>query len=129
MLVQMPDILAAGVVFVLLHRWVNLPAGWAAGAFLLWVAKDVAMFPLLREAFVPPRAGPETLEGTRALARERLAPEGYVTLNGELWWARSLREQEVISPGTPVVVRACRGLTLLVEPDRSRGAPQENGGR
>jgi membrane protein implicated in regulation of membrane protease activity len=36
-------------------------------------------------------------------------------LGGELWSAESRRSHEVIGPGSTVIVRASRGLTLLVE--------------
>lgn len=75
------------------------------------------MYLLLRNTFVPLRVGPETLEGARAIAQERLAPRGHVRLGGEIWQAESLRPQANITPGTPVIVRGTRGLTLLVEPE------------
>ncbi|MBI2001511.1 MAG: NfeD family protein [candidate division NC10 bacterium] len=65
---------------------------------------------------------PETLLGARAVAQERLAPGGYVLLGGERWRAESLRPHEVIAPGTAVIVRAARGLTLVVEAEGSVAA-------
>lgn len=67
--------------------------------------------------------GPESLVGARVIAREQLAPDGYVMLGTELWRAESLRSQEVIAPATPVIVPAVRGLTLLVEAEACPDIP------
>ncbi|MEK7220119.1 MAG: NfeD family protein [candidate division NC10 bacterium] len=122
LVLQVPGILLAGLILLLLHRWAGLPSGWAIGLFVLWVLKDLAMLPLLRDVFAPLHTGPETLLGARAVAQERLAPGGYVLLSGERWRAESLRPHEVIAPGTAVIVRAARGLTLVVEAEGSVAA-------
>jgi membrane protein implicated in regulation of membrane protease activity len=121
LLLQIPDILLAGLILLLLHWWVGLSLEWALGLFALWVLTNLAMYPLLRDVFAPPRFGPETLIAARTLAREPLAPRGYILLRGELWRAETLRPQEAIAPGTVLTVRARRGLTLLVEAEGSVG--------
>lgn len=45
-----------------------------------------------------------------------------ILLGGERWRAESLRPHEVIAPGTAVIVRAARGLTLVVEAEGSVAA-------
>ena len=115
LILQVPDILLAGLVLLLLHKWMALSSAWVLSLFALWVVKDFAMYFLLRSVFTPPRTGPETLVGARAVSRELLAPTGHVLLFGETWRAESLQPRQVIAPGTPVIVRAIRGLTLLVE--------------
>src|SRR3989338_7901487 len=92
-----------------------LSLGWILGLFALWVVKDFAMYFLLRSVFTPPRTGPETLVGARAVSRELLAPTGHVLLFGETWRAERLRPNKVIAPGAPGTVRALRGPTLLAE--------------
>jgi len=54
LLLQVPEILLAGLILVALHRWAGLPAGWAVGAFVVWVGKDLALCPVEAE---PPGAG------------------------------------------------------------------------
>lgn len=106
-----------------LHRWAGLPGRWAVGLFAFWVLKELAMCAVLRRTFLPPATGPEGLVGTRGVTREELAPRGYVRVGSELWLAETVHPHEVIAPETPVVVRASRGLTLLVDaasPTRSR---------
>lgn len=127
-LLQLPDIVLAGVVLFVLHRWAALSAEWAIGAFVVWVVKDIAMYPLVRGAFTPSRTGPEAFIGARGIAEDALAPVGYVKFEGELWRAESLRPQQAIPPGTPVVVRSVQGLTFLVEPAAVAAVGSEEGG-
>ncbi|HSB72058.1 MAG TPA: NfeD family protein [Candidatus Methylomirabilis sp.] len=128
LLLQVPDLVLAGMVLGLLRWWGKLSTAWAVGLFCLWLAKDLAMFACMRDVFAPPQGGLESLVGTRGVAKERLAPVGHVLLEGELWRAETVRPGQVVAPGAPVVVRARRGLTLLVEVEAS-SACEEGGGR
>ena len=128
LLLQIPDIVLAGIVLLLLHTWAGLSRDWAVVLFGLWIVKDIAMYPLLRDAFAPSRTGPDTFIGARGIAAESLAPGGYVRLAGELWAAESLSPGgEGIPMGSPVIVRGARGLTLLVEAEE-RSPPQREKG-
>ena len=117
LLLQIPDTVLAGIVLWLLHTWADLPGAWAAGLFGIWVVKDVAMYPLLRDAFTPSRTtGPEMLLGAQGVVVAPLAPGGYVRVRGELWAAeRAEARNGELPAGCPVIVRATRGLTLLVD--------------
>ena len=129
LLVQVPDILLAGIVLLLLQAWAGLPRRWVVGLFALWIIKEVAMYPLLRDAFAPPRTGPDTIVGARGVATEPLAPGGYVRLGGELWAAECLPPHGAgIAAGSPIVVRGTRGLTLLVETEERSPPQREKGG-
>ena len=101
LVLQAPNILLVGIILWLLHRWADLPLGWTLALFGLWLLMDLAMLILLRDVPVPPRAGPETLEGARAVVREPLAPRGHVRIGGEIWQAESLQPWESIPPGPP----------------------------
>lgn len=127
-LLQIPDIVLAGIVLLLLHAWAGLSRGWVVSLFALWIVKDIAMYPLLRDAFAPSRTGADMFIGARGTAAEPLAPGGYVRLAGELWAAESLSPGgEGIPMGSPVIVRGARGLTLLVEAEE-RSPPQREKG-
>lgn len=117
LVLQVPDIILAAVILWIVHRWMGLSAPWAVALFSLWVLKDLALYAVLRRTFMPPATGPEALVGGRAVTRESLAPRGYVLVGSELWLAEPVHPHEVIAPETPVVVRASRGLTLLVDAD------------
>jgi membrane protein implicated in regulation of membrane protease activity len=121
LLLQVPDILLAGLILVVLYRLAGLPLWWAIGLFAAWVIKDLALYWPLRDALARPRTGPEALIGARAVAHERLAPSGLVRLGAELWRAEALHPHQPIAAGCGVVVRARRGLTLVVEAEAPAG--------
>jgi membrane protein implicated in regulation of membrane protease activity len=105
----------AALVLLSVHLVFGLPTWLAIVALALYIGKDLALYPAMRQVFqAPPPARPI---GQRAEAVERLAPGGYVRVNGELWKARA-RGGEVAA-GDAVVVRDAEGLTLIVEsPER-----------
>ena len=70
LILQLPGVLLAGVILLLLYRWGVLPLAWAIGLFVAWAAKDLALYPLVKDAFAPARTGPESLIGARARGRE-----------------------------------------------------------
>lgn len=123
-LFQIPEwVLAAGAA-VLLYRW-NVLSGWG-GALLVagLMAKDAALYPLLRTAYEgDATTAIERLIGLRGTAVEPLAPRGYVRVRGELWRAEAAAAGPRIRRGHPVTVHAVRGTTLMVGP-----APPPAGG-
>jgi membrane protein implicated in regulation of membrane protease activity len=62
------------------------------------------------------RVGVETMIGTTAVAVTRLAPDGQVKVNGEIWEAHSEQPADI---GETVRIKAVHGLTLEVEPRRA----------
>jgi membrane-bound serine protease (ClpP class) len=53
--------------------------------------------------------------GERGIAKERLAPAGYVQVHGELWRAEKIDDGPAIEMGQPVKIVKMEGLTLFVE--------------
>ena len=105
--------LVAGVRFDL----VDLPA--AGGVLCLWIAKDLALYPLLRSAYEPSGGGyPSRLVGSAGRARADLAPRGYVSVAGELWRAECIAGESSIRAGERVVVVGTVGSRLLVRRDQ-----------
>jgi membrane protein implicated in regulation of membrane protease activity len=96
--------------------------GGVAVQFIVFVAASVASLGLLRPAVLRRlhrgptlRTGAAALVGEQALALERVdCDSGRVKIGGEEWSARSYSEDEVIEPGTRVVVVEIRGATALV---------------
>jgi membrane protein implicated in regulation of membrane protease activity len=92
--------------------------------------KDVVFYPFVRTAYESGvRTGAERLIGARGVAREALAPRGYVHVKGELWCAEAEAPEASIPPGSRVRVRGTRGLTLIVAEDgddERRGARWSN---
>ena len=114
-LYQIPEwVLALGAA-ILLYRW-GVLSGWAGALLLAGVmAKDAALYPLLRTAYESDASTAiERLIGLRGVAVEPLTPHGYVRVRGELWRSEATASGAPILPGHPVTVAAVRGTTLLV---------------
>jgi membrane protein implicated in regulation of membrane protease activity len=120
-LFQLPGIAGAALLVAALWRWAGLPI-WAALVIVAaWVAKDAALYPLLRRAHEPAPEGAAVLIGRRGVARRRLAPRGTVAFGVELWRAEIEPAGRPIDEGATVRVVSVRGLTLIVAEDDGVG--------
>jgi membrane protein implicated in regulation of membrane protease activity len=120
LLLQAPDVVLAGLVLVGLWNWMDVPTWAAVAAMVVWVGKDVAMYPLVRRSFMLGESdwvGVRSLLGARGVATVDLAPSGWVRVKGELWQAEALREEDSVPEGTRVRVREVRGMILVIERD------------
>ncbi len=118
---QIPGQFIAAVTLFMLVRWTQLTPMLAGLLFVLWLIKDIAMYPVTRIAYEPQGGGQgaDALLGALGVAQEDLAPEqtGYVRVGAELWRAQ-LCGDESVAKGTAVRVTEVRDLTLQVEPAR-----------
>ena len=111
---QVPGWVLALAVGWWIHTSFDTSAWVAPGLLAAWVAKDMALYPLLRNAYEVNEAPPiERLIGRRGVAVERLAPSGYVRIGGELWRARASNAAP-IAPNLTVEVVGAEGLILAV---------------
>ena len=121
-LYQIPGILALVLVIVLIRRWVEIP-GWVAwGIVLLWVIKDAVLFPFVWRAY--DRRGSDKLlsmVGQEGIVTQRLNPDGYVRIRGELWQAEVIGQEDPAEKNQPVVVQAVSGLKLFVKAVKPAG--------
>jgi membrane protein implicated in regulation of membrane protease activity len=131
LLFQLPGWALAGIALGVLVRVWDLSPGTALLLFAFWVAKDFALYPLLRSAYAGGhRDGAEALVGALGTARERLDPAGYVRVGAELWRAEVSPDRAPLESGAAVRVCSVRNLTLHVEPvrdaldDSARDGPQ-----
>jgi membrane protein implicated in regulation of membrane protease activity len=117
-LLQLPGLALLVLILILVQRWVDLPAWIVWGSIVVWIAKDAILYPFVWRAYDPDHPqGVSALVGVRGIARDRLAPSGYVQIRGELWKAELKEGRLPIEQGEQVRVRGVRGLTLLVQPD------------
>lgn len=118
LVIQIPGWVLVAVVLEVLRRWVDLPLWAAIALFLVWIVKDLILFPFLRPAYESGgKSGVERLIGVQGTAEERMAPSGYIRIGGELWRAEALQTDKPIPRGSRVRVQAVRGLTLLIQPE------------
>jgi membrane protein implicated in regulation of membrane protease activity len=77
--------------------------------------KDAAFYPLVRRAYAGAGANATArLIGQHGVARQTLAPRGYVALGSELWRAEVEPGAAPIAAGHAVRVVGARQLTLIV---------------
>jgi len=85
----------------------------------LWVVKDVVLFFFVWRAYDQnPLADANSMVGLHGVAKDRLAPSGYVEVHGELWQAEVMEGGPPVESGKGIRVRGIRGLTLIVQPDK-----------
>jgi membrane-bound serine protease (ClpP class) len=111
LLLQLPGWLTLAAALAALHWLTGWPAWLVLAGLGIFILKDVVMYRFYRHTLEPP---PPHLVGARGRAVERLAPRGYVRIEGELWRAET--SHPPIDPGTEIIVRAKQGLTLHVDP-------------
>jgi membrane protein implicated in regulation of membrane protease activity len=117
MLFQVPGWLIDIAVLWALMEWWGLPL-WAAAAVLaLLVVKDFVLYPFLKVGYeTASKSGVERLIGEQGVVKQRLDPEGYVLVHGELWKARAALPGTPFDPGTRVSIEAADGMLLIVTP-------------
>lgn len=119
LLFQLPGWVLAAAILAVLRYWAGIPGWTSAVLFILWVAKDLAMYPLLRTAYESGvKTGADRLIGARGIAHGELSPRGYVRVRGELWQAEVKPNDDSLAPGSPVKVLAAEGMTLIVKAEK-----------
>ena len=113
LVLQIPGQFIAAVTLIMLVRWTELTPILAGLLFVLWVIKDLAMYPVTRIAYEPQSGGQgaDALLGALGVAQEDLAPEqiGYVRVGAELWRAQLCGDESV--PKGAAVRRNASGET------------------
>lgn len=120
LLFQLPGWVLAAVILAVLRYWAGIPGWVALGVFVLWVIKDLVMYPLLRTAYESGvKTGADRLIGARGVAQGELSPRGYVRVRGELWQAEVKPSDGPVPPGGRVKVLAAEGMTLIVTAEKN----------
>jgi membrane protein implicated in regulation of membrane protease activity len=117
LLFQLPSWFALALFLWFLVDRSAVPRWAGAGFFVFWVVKDFAMYPLVRHAYEKAKDGTEQLIGTKGVARETLAPDGYIKIRGELW--KAYAKGEPIARDNDVRVTGAEGMTLIVEAEKA----------
>ena len=116
-LLNIPGLAAVILILIIIRYWVVLP-GWLFWSIIVfWIVKDALLFPFVWRAYDWERPGrSRSMIGERGIAKEQLAPKGYVQVHGELWRAVKIDDGPPIEMGQSVKIVKMDGLTLFVEP-------------
>ncbi|MGD8895897.1 MAG: NfeD family protein [Acidobacteriota bacterium] len=115
LLLESPGWLLAALIAALAHRWLGISVDIAATFVGIWVAKDLLLYPWLKDALAGEALTPaEKLVGRIGVVVEPLDPRGIVRLGAELWRAEVTPRTTPIPTERPVRVTAVHGLTLVV---------------
>jgi membrane-bound serine protease (ClpP class) len=115
---QLPGVLLPSLLLLAAWKWFDFSVWFVFIGIFIFIAKDVVLFPFVWKAYdTRSPDGLETMIGDPGVAEERLDPEGYVRVRGELWLARTEVSHNVIEKGMRIRVVGGSGLTLLVVAD------------
>ena len=116
-LLQVPGLVAAAIILILLKRWLAFPDSYVWVALGLWILKDAILFPFVWRAYdwdAPVQTG--SMIGKQGRVTRKLAPSGYVQIGGELWRAEATEPSLSIEEGEWITVEGLDGLKLFVRP-------------
>jgi membrane-bound ClpP family serine protease len=111
-LLQLPGLLALILLLKLIQRWFAIPEWLFWTSIVIWVVKDAILFPFVWRAYDSGGTEDEKMRGARGIAKERLAPSGYVFVRGELWKAVLMKGSPPIEEGEGVLVHAKEDLII-----------------
>ena len=115
-LLNLPGLAAVILVLIIIRYWVDLPLWLLVSIIAFWIIKDVLLFPFVWRSYDSERPGrSRSMIGQRGIAKDKLAPSGYVQVHGELWRAETIDEGPPIEAGQPVQIIRMEGLTLYVK--------------
>src|SRR5262249_33076044 len=122
-LLQIPGLALVALVALALWRFAGMPGWGVALAVGLWALKGGGVDPWGRSACAGAEGSATArLVGQLGVARQMLAPRGYVALGSELWRAEVEPGAAAIAAGHAVRVVGARQLTLIVAPAESADA-------
>jgi len=107
--------LVAAVLWLLPKFDVNLPL-WVLAVLMAALAiYSCIMYRVGRSTFlIRPKVAAEDVVGNEGKVTKRLAPEGYVKVQGVLWKAKCVESE--LEVGDEIVVVGIEGLRLIVSP-------------
>lgn len=126
-LIQLLGFVAFVGFLILLRIWIGIPVWLLIVLCVLWIAKDVALFPFVWQAY-DWGSGQKTspMVGMEGYALSELDPEGYVEVRGERWKAQRKPGENQLRTGDKIRVVDMAGLKLIVEhAGRSRDTSDE----
>jgi membrane-bound ClpP family serine protease len=124
-LLNIPALVLIILALKVAQHWITVPLWLSLSIVLIWLIKDVILFPFVWRAYDwkgPGRS--RSMVGKQGYTRERLAPSGYVLVQGELWKAEIADPDQPIESGKLVRVVKMEGLKLFVRPEEPEVSSQ-----
>jgi len=129
-LLTLPGTIVLILVLFVVRNWVPIPIWLWVTLILLWIAKEVILFPFVWRAYDHTRSEvSHSMIGKRGITKERLAPTGYILVKGELWKAEKTVNEPPIEKNIWVRVKKIDGLKLFVVPEKAEDRGQKTEGR
>jgi len=120
LLLTIPGVVILVLFLIILEHWVAMPFWLFWAIIVLWLAKEVVIFPFVWQAHDPHRPGiSRTMIGALGIVKKRLDPAGYIQVAGELWKAEHDETTSPIEKGERVRVVNMEGLKLFVAIEKS----------
>jgi len=119
-LLAIPGTVVLILVLIIAQHWVPIPFWLRITLILLWIAKEVILFPFIWRAYDHNRSEvSSSMIGKRGLTREKLAPIGYIRVQGELWQAEIMPGEPSIEKDKWVRIKKIEGLKLFVVTEKA----------
>ena len=108
------------LLLIVVQNWVPIPIWLWAILVLLWIAKELILFPFVWRAYDHSQSEvSHSIIGARGFTKERLAPIGYILVQGELCKAEKMANEPPIEKNQWVRVKKIEGLKLFVVPEKA----------
>ena len=117
---MIPGTAALALILLVAQEWVAIPVWLFCSIIGFAIVKDIVMFPFVWRAYDTDEPGiSRSMIGARGMAIERLAPTGFIKVQGELWKAECIGKGLLIEKGEMVRITKMKGLKLFVVLDGS----------
>jgi membrane-bound ClpP family serine protease len=115
-LIHLAEIAALVLVLLMIRYFVYVSTWIIVVIIVLWVIKDIALFPKVWRAYAFDDNSPmRKLIGSEAIVVDSVNPAGHVRVRGELWKAEVRDRRYPAERGDRTRVVDIQGMTLIVE--------------
>ncbi len=119
-LFQIPSLTIVSIISYFVYLYFELPVWIAALMVVLWIVKDIIMFPFVWKSYSLESEHNSKLVGKTGITLTDLDPKGSVRVNGEIWRAINMEKQK-IAKGKQILVKAINGMELQVKSYNNSG--------
>jgi membrane-bound ClpP family serine protease len=115
-LLQIPVLCLLIISLIIINRIKEIPLWASAIIIILWIIKDIALFPKVWRAYDSKNTDHrKRIIGKKGIAIDDLDPSGYIKIMGELWKAEVIDNRLPVRKGETVKVNEISSMKLIVE--------------